>query len=85
MDWNTGIYVMGPNANVNNYPYFEVTFGNHGPSGLEWNSLMLIKTSNLKPNLIWKFMEDGQEQNLKSHLELILNLFIYFYRISFNF
>ena len=25
-DWNTGIYVMGPNANVNNYPYFGSNF-----------------------------------------------------------
>ena len=25
-DWNTGIYVMGPNANVNNYPHFGSNF-----------------------------------------------------------
>ena len=25
-DWNTGIYVMGPNADVNNYPYFGSNF-----------------------------------------------------------
>ena len=29
-DWNTGIYVFGPNADLNNYPHFGSNFGNHG-------------------------------------------------------
>ena len=29
-DWNTGIYVMGPNA-ANDYPHFGANFWSHGP------------------------------------------------------